>query len=47
MVSFTFQPPYPQGRALGTQLIGRCVGPRTVLDDVEKRKILPPRELEL
>jgi hypothetical protein len=33
-------------RALGTHWTGGWVGPRTGLDDVEKRKILPPSRLE-
>jgi hypothetical protein len=34
-------------RAPGTHWIGRWVGPRTSLDDVEKRKMLPLPGLEL
>jgi hypothetical protein len=34
-------------RASSTHWIGGCVGPRTGLDDVEKRKILTLPELEL
>jgi hypothetical protein len=37
----------PQGRAPGIHWIGGWVGPRTGLDDVEKRKFLPLPELEL
>jgi hypothetical protein len=31
----------PREIAPGTHLIGGCVGPRTSLDDMENRKILP------
>jgi hypothetical protein len=34
-------------RPPGTHWIRGCVGPETALDDVERRKILPLRELEL
>jgi hypothetical protein len=37
----------PIERASGTHWIGGWVGPRTGLDDVERRKILPLPELEL
>jgi hypothetical protein len=37
----------PGERAPGTHCIGGWVGPRTGLDDVERRKILPPPGLEL
>jgi hypothetical protein len=34
-------------KAAGTHWIGGWMGPRTGLDDVEKRKFLPPPGLEL
>jgi hypothetical protein len=34
----------PGERAHGTHWIGGWVGPRAGLDDVEKRKFLPPRD---
>jgi hypothetical protein len=37
----------PEERAPGTHCIGGWVGPRTGLDDVEKRKFLPLPRLEL
>jgi hypothetical protein len=37
----------PEVRAPGTHWIESWVGPRTGLDDVEKRKFLPPPDLEL
>jgi hypothetical protein len=33
---------YPGGKSPGTHWIGGWAGPRTRLDDVEKRKILDP-----
>jgi hypothetical protein len=33
-------PLYPRGKSHGTHWIGGWVGPRTGLDDVEKRKFL-------
>jgi hypothetical protein len=47
VVSFTPQPLYPGETAPGTLWIGGWVGPRTGLDDVERRKILPLPGLEL
>jgi hypothetical protein len=47
VVSFTPLHLYPGERAPGTNWIGGWVGTRTGLDDVEKRKFLPPLELEL
>jgi hypothetical protein len=40
MVSITPRPLYPPGKAHFTHWIGGWVGPRTGLDDVEKRKLL-------
>jgi hypothetical protein len=37
----------PGERAYGSHCIGGWVGPRAGLDDVEKRKFLPPPGLEL
>jgi hypothetical protein len=39
MVSFTLLPLYPGETASGTRCIGVSIGPRSVLDDVEKRNI--------
>jgi hypothetical protein len=47
VVSFTPQPLYPRERATGTHWIGGWVGPRTGLDDMEKRKFLILLGLEL
>jgi hypothetical protein len=47
LVSFTPQLLYPRGNRPGTHWIWCCVGPRTGLDDVESRKILPLPGLEL
>jgi hypothetical protein len=38
VVSFTPLPFYPRERSLGNHYIGSCVGPRAVLDAVEKTK---------
>jgi hypothetical protein len=37
----------PGERAPGTHLIGGCVDPRAVLDDMVKWKFLPPSGLEI
>jgi hypothetical protein len=37
----------PEGRALGTYWIGGWVSPRTGLDDVEERNVLPPSGFEI
>jgi hypothetical protein len=42
MVGFT-----PRERALGIHWLGRCVGPRAGLDNMEKRKLLNLQGLEL
>jgi hypothetical protein len=47
VVSFAPRPLYPGERALGTHWIGGWMGPGSGLDDVERRKILPPPGLEL
>jgi hypothetical protein len=47
VVSFRPRPLYPGERAPGTNWIGGWVGPRTGLDDVERRKLLPLPGLEL
>jgi hypothetical protein len=44
VVSFRTRPLYPWEKNPGTQWVGRWVGPRTDLDLVTKRKILPCRE---
>jgi hypothetical protein len=41
------RPLYPQGKSSRTHWIGGWVGPRTGLDDMEKRKFLPLPGLEL
>jgi hypothetical protein len=41
MASSTPHSVYPQERSPGTHQIEGCVDPRTSLDDVERRKILP------
>jgi hypothetical protein len=41
VVSFTPPPLYPEKGAPGTNWIGGWVGPRIVLDDAERREILP------
>jgi hypothetical protein len=41
MVSFTPQSLYPQGKSPSAHWIGGWVGPRTGLNNMEKRKILP------
>jgi hypothetical protein len=38
---FMLRPLYPGERASGTPWIGGWVGPRTGLDDVERRKYVP------
>jgi hypothetical protein len=45
MVSFTPRPLYTGERAQGTHSVEGLVGPRTVLDDMDKRKICSYREL--
>jgi hypothetical protein len=47
VVSFTLRPLYPWELAPGTHWIGRWVGPRAGLDEVEKRKFLTLPGLEL
>jgi hypothetical protein len=47
VVRFTPQPLYPRGRVPGIHWIGGWVSPRAGLDDVEKRKFLTLRRLEL
>jgi hypothetical protein len=46
VVSFTPRPLYLGGKAPCTRWIGVCVGSRASLDDMEKRKFLPPPGLE-
>jgi hypothetical protein len=46
MVRYTPRPLYPRGKSPCTHWIGRWVGPRTGLDDVENRKFLTLPELE-
>jgi hypothetical protein len=45
--SFTPRPLYPPGKVPGTHWIGGWVGPRTGLDDAEKRKFRTLPGLEL
>jgi hypothetical protein len=45
--SSTLLPLYPRKRSSGTHWIGGCVEPRTRIDDVGRRKFLPPSELKL
>jgi hypothetical protein len=47
VVSFTPRQLYPGERAPGTHWIGGWVGPRTSLDDAEKRKFMTLSGLEL
>jgi hypothetical protein len=47
VVSFTPWPLYPRERAPDAHWIGGWLGPRTGLDDVESRKVLPLPGLEL
>jgi hypothetical protein len=46
-VSFTPQWLYPRERGPCTNWLGGWVGPRTVLENVERRKVFPVLELEL
>jgi hypothetical protein len=46
-VSFTPLSLYPRGKSPGTHWIGGWVDPRSGLDDLEKRKVLTLRGLEL
>jgi hypothetical protein len=41
VVSFTLRPLYPRGNSPWYPLDRRLGGPRTSLDDVERRKIVP------
>jgi hypothetical protein len=43
MVSFTLRPLYSRGKVPRYPLDRRPVGPRTGVDDVERRKTLPHR----
>jgi hypothetical protein len=47
VISFTPRPLYPRGESPVTHRGGGWVGPRTGLDDMEKRKFLPLPGLEL
>jgi hypothetical protein len=46
-VSFTLRTLYPWERILGTHWVEGWVDPKSSLDDVERRKILPLLSLEL
>jgi hypothetical protein len=47
VISFTLRPLYPREITPGTHSTGGRMGPRTDLDDVERRKIFLPPGLEL
>jgi hypothetical protein len=47
VIGFMLQPLYPRESARGAHWIGGWVGPRTGLDNVEKRKILTVLGLKL
>lgn len=47
VISFTPRPLYALGKVPCTHWVGGCVRPTTGLNDVERRKLLPPPGLEL